>query len=109
MSLFIGHPLLALLLGVLFAAGFFHHRRRLQFRLRRFLLFAALVWIAYGIYEFCVQRKIKRELPPGDPPIRMDVGIMYPALVTFTIAGVAVYIVGFRHQKAHSSTHDNAA
>src|SRR4051812_15773127 len=109
MSLFISHPLLALLLGVLFAAGFFHHRRRLQFRLRRFLLFAALVWIAYGIYDFCMERKIERELPPGDVPIRIDVAILYPALVTFTIAGVAVYIVGFRRQKAHSSEHDNAA
>src|SRR2546423_14628972 len=105
MALFISHPVLALLLGVLFAAAFVQHRRRVRFGLWRFLIFAALVWFAYGIYEFCIQRAIK----PEDVPIRIELAIIEPALVTFTIGGVAVYVVGFRRQEAHSSEHDNAA
>ena len=95
MDIFIRCPNLALVPAVLFLAAYVQHRLRIGrgFRFSRFVVLgASVLWLLYTIYEFSVQR----ELPPESVPIRIDLLVVYPALLAVTAAGVVAYAVGVR-------------
>jgi hypothetical protein len=108
MDFFIRYPVLALVPAALFVAAYVQHRVRSGrgFRFSRFcVLSAGITWLLYTVYEFAIQRELK----PESVPIRVDLAVVYPALLAVTAAGVAAYLVGFRRRVGHSSQHDNAA
>jgi hypothetical protein len=108
MDIFIRHPGLALVPAVLFLVAYVQHRVRVGrgFRFSHFVILGAgVVWLLYTIYEFGVQRELK----PESVPIRIDLLVVYPALIAVTAAGVAAYVVGFRGRSGHSSQHENVA
>ena len=108
MDFFIRYPVLALVPAVLFVAAYVHHRVRAGrgFRFSRFIVLAAgVVWLLYTVYEFSIQREVK----PESVPIRIDLAVVYPALLIVTAAGVAAYLFGFRHRVGQSPQHENAA
>jgi hypothetical protein len=95
MDIFIRYPGLALVPAVLFLAAYVQHRLRIGrgFRFSRVVVSGAgIVWLLYTIYELSVQR----ELPPESVPIRIDLLVVYPALLAATAAGVVAYAAGFR-------------
>lgn len=86
LGIFIAWPALALLPAALF--GFLYMLRR-----HRLLLVTALLWLAYGVYEYGMKLRI---LCSGECNIRVDLLLIYPVLVLLTVASVALY---FRAQK----------
>jgi hypothetical protein len=106
MDFFISYPVLALVPAALFVAAYVQHRVRggRGFRFSRFVVLAAgVIWLLYTIYEFSIQRELKSE----SVPIRVDLAVVYPALLAVTAAGVAAYMFGFRRRVGQSSQHEN--
>lgn len=101
MDIFIRHPVLALLPAVLFVAAYVQLRVRSGrgFLFSRFVVLAAgCFWLLYSLYEFGVQRELK----PDGVPIRVDLAVVYPALILITAAGFTAYVFAFRRRIGQS-------
>jgi hypothetical protein len=85
MSLFIEHPALAAVLGVLFFVAYRLTRQRA-------VGVAALAWLAYGGYEAAIER---RWLCSGECDIRVDLLMIYPALLVLSVTAL-VQLVRWR-------------
>lgn len=79
LSIFLIFPLGALVIGLLFAAGAWRRRRVLPG-------IAAVLWIAYGIYESLMYARV---LCSGECNIRVDLVVIYPVLLLATVAALA--------------------
>jgi hypothetical protein len=86
----IGIPLLAVLFGLLIVACF-------KLAHSHLLLATGSMWIGYGIYEYLMQIHV---LCSGECNIRVDLLLIYPVLLTLTLASlVRVTIVLWRRRK----------
>lgn len=91
MSLFIEHPLLAVVLGMLFLLGFWASRRPT-------VMLAALAWLAYASYELAMHF---RWLCTGECNIRIDLLLIYPILLVLSgVAAAALARWRLRQRKA---------
>ncbi len=72
----LGIPAFAVVLGLLFMACF----RQTQARLT---LVTGSLWILYGIYEYLMQIRV---LCSGECNIRVDLLLIYPILLVYSIA-----------------------
>ena len=72
----LGIPQLAVVVGLLIAACYKLTRTRLA-------LVTGVLWILYGIYEYLVQMRV---LCTGECNIRVDLLLIYPILLIYTIA-----------------------
>jgi hypothetical protein len=75
---FPGIPLFAVILGLLMVAGFRLTRNRL-------VLVTGVLWIIYGIYEYLMQIRV---LCSGECNIRVDLLLIYPILLVYTITSI---------------------
>jgi hypothetical protein len=78
LAIFIAAPVLALVPALMF--GVVHWRRP-----RRALLVAAIAWAVYFLYEEGMRRRI---LCTGECNIRVDLLLVYPLLLAFSLAAV---------------------
>ena len=86
----IGIPLLAVAFGLLIVACFKLSRRHL-------LLSTGTLWILYGVYEYLMQIRV---LCSGECNIRVDLLLIYPVLLTLTLASlIRVTIVLWRRTR----------
>jgi hypothetical protein len=69
-------PLFAVIVGLLIAACFRLTRNRL-------VLVTGVLWISYGVYEYLIQIRV---LCSGECNIRVDLLLIYPILLVYTIA-----------------------
>ena len=76
LGIFVGFPWLALLPALAF--GVTAYRRR-----RTVVWVAAAAWLAYAAYETAMARRI---LCSGECNIRVDLLLLYPALLTLSVA-----------------------
>jgi hypothetical protein len=72
----LGIPLLAVVFGLLIVACFKLTRTRLA-------LVTGVLWILYGFYEYLMQIRV---LCSGECNIRVDLLLIYPILIVYTIA-----------------------
>ena len=87
----IGLPLLAVLFGLLVVACF-------KLAHRHLLIATGTLWVAYGIYEYLMQIRV---LCSGECNIRVDLLLIYPVLLAFTLASlVRSTIVLWRRRKS---------
>jgi hypothetical protein len=86
MRILIEYPALVAFPGLAFVA---------LFRLvhRRLVLGAALVWLVYGLYEYGMKLRI---LCSGECNIRIDLLVIYPALVIVSAIGLLAAARGRR-------------
>ena len=80
MVVLIEHPLLAAVPGAVFV-GLFAVSRKLL------VLTAAVAWLAYLPYEYAMKLRL---LCSGDCNIRLDLVVLYPALLIVSLVGLAV-------------------
>jgi len=80
MAVLIEHPLLAAVPGAVFVALFAASRKLL-------VLTAAAAWLAYLPYEYAMKLRL---LCSGDCNIRLDLVVLYPALLIVSLVGLAV-------------------
>ena len=81
MAVLIEHPLLAAVPGAVFVALFAVSRKFL-------VLTAAVAWLAYLPYEYAMKLRL---LCSGDCDIRLDLMVLYPALLIISVVGLAVF------------------
>ena len=74
----LGIPLIAVIFGMLIAASFRVTRTRL-------VLVTGVLWILYGVYEYLMQIRV---LCSGECNIRVDLLLIYPILLIYTIASI---------------------
>src|SRR3989442_8613929 len=86
MAIFIEYPLLAVLPSIVFLALY-------RLTRRPFVVVTALAWIFYGIYEYAMHERI---LCSGECNIRIDLLVIYPALVVASVVGLGFAAVGLR-------------
>ena len=92
MAVFIEHPLLAAVIGILLVA--------LGRVLHRGLATAAgVMWIMYSLWEFAIKQ---RWLCRGDCDIRADLIFIYPLLILGSVAAVVGLVIKPRQPRAHS-------
>lgn len=72
----LGIPLFAVMFGLLIVACFRLTRNRL-------VVITGVLWILYGIYEYLMQIRV---LCSGECNIRVDLLLIYPILLIYTIA-----------------------
>jgi hypothetical protein len=72
----LGLPLFAVVLGLAFFGCFRLTRIRLT-------LVTGVLWILYGVYEFLMQARV---LCSGECNIRVDLLLIYPFLLVYTLA-----------------------
>ena len=72
----LGIPLFAVVFGLMIVACFRLTRTRLP-------LVTGVLWIIYGIYEYLMQIRV---LCSGECNIRVDLLLIYPILLVYTIA-----------------------
>jgi len=75
-AIFIAYPVLAAVVGILLLILGWH---------RRTAIFAGVLWVLYAVYETGMQR---RWLCSGECNIRVDLLLIYPALLIALIAAV---------------------
>jgi len=92
MAVFIEHPLLAAVIGILLVT--------LGRVLHRGLATAAgVMWIMYSLWEFAIKQ---RWLCRGDCDIRADLIFIYPLLILGSVAAVVGLVIKPRQPRAHS-------
>jgi hypothetical protein len=91
-GLFIPQPWLALLPGLVFAGVYWLSGRHL-------VRVAALAWLLYAPYEYAMHR---RWLCSGECNIRVDLLLVYPALILISLAAVVLAINTIRRRGNHS-------
>jgi hypothetical protein len=77
-AILIAHPWLAMVVGAGLSMLWFWRRRLVA-------LLAAIVWLAYGVYEYLM---FSRVLCSGECNIRVDILAIYPVLLAFGVWGV---------------------
>jgi hypothetical protein len=87
LGVFVAHPWLALLPGFAFAAIGYGRRRAVAW-------VAAAVWLLYAAYETAMARRI---LCSGECNIRIDLLLLYPALLVLSIVAA---VIGLRVRRA---------
>ena len=86
LSVFVGHPLLALVPALFFASMAVVTKSR-------FAWSGVSVWVLYGLYELAIQSRI---LCSGECDIRVDLIFIFPLLIIVSLialAGAAVQII----------------
>ena len=92
MAVFIEHPLLAAVIGILLVT--------LGRVLHRGLATAAgVMWIMYSLWEFAIKQ---RWLCRGDCDIRADLIFIYPLLILGSVAALVSLVIKPRQPRAHS-------
>lgn len=86
LGVFIAWPFLALVPAVLFAAMYFRCRRRV-------VMFAALAWLVYFLYE----QDMKLHCP-GECNIRVDLLLFYPVLLLLSLGAIVACVKAWRTQ-----------
>jgi hypothetical protein len=86
MAIFIEYPLLAVLPAIAFVGLYWLTRRP-------FVVVAALAWLLYGFYEYAMHERI---LCSGECNIRVDLLVIYPALLVASVVALGVAAVDFR-------------
>ena len=81
MAVLIEHPLLAAVPGAAFVALFAVSRKLL-------VLTAAAAWLAYLPYEYAMKLRL---LCSGECNIRLDLLVLYPALLLISVVGLTVF------------------
>ena len=81
MAVLIEYPLLAAVPGAVFAALFVASRKVL-------VLAAAAAWLAYLPYEYAMKLRL---LCSGECNIRLDLLVLYPALLLISVVGLTVF------------------
>jgi hypothetical protein len=82
LALFIESPTLAAIPALLFALLALATRRRIVW-------IAAGAWALYGVYEMLMERRV---LCSGECNIRVDLLLLYPALLALSVAAVDVAV-----------------
>ena len=77
------HPWIALVLVAVF--GLFY-----WFARSWFVLIAAILWLAYFVYEYAMKLRI---LCSGECNIRIDLLVLYPLLILVSAVALIVFIV----------------
>ena len=92
MGVFIAWPWLALIPAAVFLAIYRLSRRKVAAG-------SALAWLGYALYEYAIYR---RWLCSGECNIRVDLLLLYPALVVISVAGAvaALRTLIARHGRA---------
>jgi hypothetical protein len=78
LGIFVGHPWLALIPALAFAVIGFRRNRAVAHA-------AAVAWLLYAVYEEAMTRRI---LCSGECNIRVDLLLLYPALVMLSLVAV---------------------
>jgi hypothetical protein len=78
LGIFVEHPWLALLPALVFGAIGFRRNRSVAYA-------AAVAWLLYAVYEEAMARRI---LCSGECNIRVDLLLLYPALVMLSLVAV---------------------
>ena len=92
MAVFIEHPLLAAVIGILLVTlGRILHRG--------LATVAGVMWIMYSLWEFAIKQ---RWLCRGDCDIRADLIFIYPLLILGSVAAVVGLVIKPRQPRAHS-------
>ena len=92
MGVFVEHPLLAAVIGILFVT--------LSRVLHRSLATAAgIMWIIYSLWEFAIKQ---RWVCRGDCDIRADLIFIYPLLILGSVAAVVGLVIKPRQPRANS-------
>lgn len=93
MAVLIEEPLLAVVPCVVFLVLFAVSRKFL-------ILAPALAWLVYLPYEYAMKLRI---LCSGECNIRVDLLLLYPALLIVSVVGLMVFAVSMlnRHQREH--------
>ena len=81
MSIFIEHPALAAIVGVLFLAGYLRSRLRSS-------AIAAFAWVGYSAYETAMRL---RWLCTGECNIRVDLLLIDPALFALSLVALVAF------------------
>ena len=82
MSIFIEHPALAAVLGLLFLASCWASRRPAT-------AVAAVAWLAYAAYEMAMRL---RWLCSGECNIRVDLLLIYPLLLAISVVALVALV-----------------
>lgn len=80
-TVFVGAPLIALLLGGVFTVLYIRRRKRTA-------LATALLWSAYGVYEYAIKLQV---ICPEGCNIRVDLLLIYPLLAVFSVIALVVF------------------
>jgi len=88
LALFPEYPFLAFLVAAVFW-GLYRAVRR------RAVLLAASLWLFYGCYEYGMKFRL---LCSGECNIRVDLLLIYPALLAVSLVGVAGAFAGLRNR-----------
>ena len=92
MAVFIEHPLLAAVIGILLVTlGRVLHRG--------LTTTAGVMWLMYSLWEFAIKQ---RWLCRGDCDIRADLIFIYPLLILGSVAAVVGLVKKPRQPRAHS-------
>jgi len=91
MGILVEHPWLTVVPTILFFLLFITSNRRM-------VLVVALLWLAYLPYEFAMKLRI---LCSGECNIRVDLLLIYPALILSSLVGLGIFAVGYR-RKSHA-------
>lgn len=83
MAILIEHPFLALVPAALFAALFAKSKDR-------FVLVALVFWLTYLPYEYGMKLRI---LCSGECNIRVDLLVLYPALILVSLVALVVFTI----------------
>jgi hypothetical protein len=83
MAILIEHPLLALVPAALFAALFAKSKSRI-------VLATLVLWLAYLPYEYGMKLRI---LCSGECNIRIDLLVLYPALILVSLIALVVFTI----------------
>lgn len=86
MGILADYPWLAAVPAVLFFAVFVASKSRI-------LLAAAILWFLYGLYEYAMKLRI---LCSGECNIRIDLLLIYPALILSSTVAVLVHFMSGR-------------
>jgi hypothetical protein len=85
MGILVEHPSLTLVPTILFLVLF-------RTSSSRIVLVAALLWLGYLPYEYAMKLRI---LCSGECNIRIDLLLIYPALVLSSLVGLGVFAAGY--------------
>ena len=86
MSLYLIFLLIAPVAGILFLRLFIKTKVK-------FILATGIAWVLYAVYEYLIYLRV---FCSGECNIRIDLLLIYPILVTFTLVAVLLYL---KHNK----------
>jgi hypothetical protein len=96
MGVFVGQPWLAIVPAGIFLALYAASRKFL-------VLAAASAWLAYFAYEQAMRLRI---LCSGECNIRIDLIVLYPALLAISLAGLVAFVLALVRRRRTRSNDD---